>query len=92
MLQELSKKAVVMLTCIYNVIFRLHYRPRDLKKSEIIFIPKVGKVLQHVTSYTPINLLSNISALLEKLKITKCCYPKLEFGYGRTYDTKYENR
>jgi hypothetical protein len=67
MLKELPHKGILLLTCIFNVILRLHYWPLSLKVAEKILIPKPGKDSIEITSYRPISLLPTLAKLLEKL-------------------------
>jgi len=57
LLKELSRKATVLLTNIYNSMLRLTYFPVTWKFAQIIMILKPGKPPHRVTSYRPISLL-----------------------------------
>jgi hypothetical protein len=56
-LKQLPKKAIVLLTTIYNSMLRLSYFPTTCKFAQITMIPKPGKSANEVTSYRPISLL-----------------------------------
>jgi len=56
-LNELPKKAITLLTILYNSMPRLSYYPLLWKFAQIILVPKPGKPINDVTSYRPISLL-----------------------------------
>jgi len=56
-LKELPKKAITVLTILYNSMFRPSYYPLLWKFAQIIMVPKAGKPFNDVTSYRPISLL-----------------------------------
>ncbi|KAL4120963.1 hypothetical protein QTP88_013557 [Uroleucon formosanum] len=72
----LPKKAILLLTYIYNSILRLFYIPLTWKHSVIILIYKPGKPPNQPSSYRPISLLPTFSKILEKI-ILKKIYPIL---------------
>jgi hypothetical protein len=55
--RQLPKKAVVLLTIIYNSMLRLSYFPVTWKFAQIIMLPKPGKLANELSSYRPISLL-----------------------------------
>lgn len=61
--KELSRKAVIMLTYLYNACFRLQHIPSCFKIAQIIMIKKPDKPAEQVTSYRPISLLPAMSKL-----------------------------
>ena len=65
-LQELSRKAIVLLTTLYNSMLRLSYYPLIWKFAQIIMVPKPGKPAHDVTSYRPISLLPIPSKVFER--------------------------
>jgi hypothetical protein len=67
----LPKKAIVLLTTIYNSTLRLSYFPTIWKFAEITMIPKPGKPASEVTSYRPISLLPIPSKIFEKLLLNR---------------------
>lgn len=52
--KNLPKKVIILLSYIYNAMFRLSYYPLTWKFFEIIIIPKPNKPPKSVTSYRPI--------------------------------------
>jgi hypothetical protein len=54
-LRQFPKKAIVLLTTIYNSMLRLSYFPALWKFAQITMIPKPGKPANEVT-YRPISL------------------------------------
>jgi hypothetical protein len=91
----MSRNGLVLLTYIFNAIFKQKYWPSQLKTSEITMIPKAGKTLNSVSSYRPISLLPSISKLLEKLLLKRIrSYPNTEewipshqFGFRENHST-----
>jgi hypothetical protein len=71
LLKEMSKKGLVLLTCIFNDILKQKYWPSQLKTVEIIMIHKPSKNPNNVSSYRPISLLPIISKLFEKLLLKR---------------------
>jgi len=65
MLKELSKKAMINLTDMYNAILRTEYVPKQWKRAQVIMLLKPGKPPEHVTPYRPISLLPNLSKYLK---------------------------
>lgn len=94
-LKELPRKAVVLLTTIYNSIIRLAYFPITWKFAQIIMIHKPGKPLNSATSYRPISLLPIMSKIFERLllkRITKDVnmdeqIPTHQFGFREHHST-----
>jgi hypothetical protein len=70
-LKHLPRKALVLLTVIYNSMLRLCYYPIQWKFAQIIVIPKPGKPETEITSYRPISLLPVVSKLFERLLLNK---------------------
>lgn len=64
-LKELPRKAIVLLTTIYNSMLRLAYFPITWKFAQIIMIHKPGKPSNRVTLYRPISLLPITSKILK---------------------------
>jgi hypothetical protein len=69
-LKHLHRKALVLLTAIFNSILRLGYYPIQWKFAQIIMILKPGKP-ETETSYKPISLLPIVSKLFERLLLNK---------------------
>lgn len=95
MLKVLSPKALLILTMIFNHIINLGYYPQNWRHGIVIPVPKKGKPKNKVSSYRPIQLLSNLSKLLEKhISETILDYnrkfgifPKQQFAYQRGKST-----
>ena len=90
-LKELSKKAIVLITYIYNACIRLEYVPDSFKKAVIIMVQKPGKPEEELSSYRPISLLSAISKLFEKLILKRLKshidLPTHQFGFRERHAT-----
>jgi hypothetical protein len=56
-LRQLPKKAIVLLTIIYNSMLRLSYFPVTWKFAQILMLPKPEKPVNEASSYCPISLL-----------------------------------
>lgn len=66
MLKVLSPFALIQLTIIFNNIINLGYFPKTWRHGIVIPVYKKGKNKHHISSYRPIQLLSNLGKLLEK--------------------------
>lgn len=94
-LKQLPKKGVVMLTYLFNAVFRLKHVPDTWKVAEVIMLPKPGKPPSHVKSYRPISLLPVISKLFEKLFLKRLrpliennkLIPNHQFGFRQKHST-----
>lgn len=94
-LKQLSRKAIVFLTQLFNAIMRIGYYPSIWKISEIIMIPKHGKPPHLVSSYRPISLLPVMSKLFEKIVLRRLneilkinnTIPLHQFGFRRGHST-----
>lgn len=95
LLQKLPRKAVVLLTVIYNSILRLRYFPIQWKLAQVTMIPKPGKPATQANSYRPISLLPIMSKVLERLLLHKIeqvvpineIIPQHQFGFRREHST-----
>jgi hypothetical protein len=67
LLKNISRKALVYLTYLFNACLRLCYFPKKWKHASVIPIPKPGKDPSNPASYRPISLLSCISKVFEKI-------------------------
>ncbi|XP_017762233.1 PREDICTED: RNA-directed DNA polymerase from mobile element jockey-like [Eufriesea mexicana] len=90
--KELPKKGIVVLTYIFNAVFRLNYWPKSLKATEIMLFSKPGKDPSDVSSYRPISLLPVISKVLERLLFQRITpylnfIPNHQFGFRRQHST-----
>lgn len=94
-LRQLPRKAIIMLTTIYNSILRLSYYPIMWKFAQVIMIPKPGKPKNEVNSYRPISLLPVPSKLFEKLLLSRIrkdlalsnIIPDHQFGFRQQHST-----
>lgn len=89
--KELPRKAIIMLTYLFNACFRLKYVPNCFKIAQIIMIKKPDKPAEEVTSYRPISLLPTISKLFEKLLLKRLkpliSIPDFQFGFRKNHST-----
>lgn len=70
-LKHLSRKAVVVLTAIFNSILRLGYFPIQWKYAQFIMILKHGKPPTEPSSYRPISLQPIMAKLMERLLLNR---------------------
>jgi hypothetical protein len=63
--RKLQRKALVLLTTIYNSMLRWTYCPIMWKFAQIIMISKPGKPVNEVKIYRPISLLYFTSTILK---------------------------
>jgi hypothetical protein len=66
-LKHLPRKAIVLLTTLYNRMLHLSYFPTQWKFTQIIMIAKPGKPPIEAASYRPISLLPILSKIFERL-------------------------
>jgi len=96
--KELPKKAVTVLTILYNSILRLSHYPLLWKFAQIIMVPKPGKPVVDVTSYRPIILLPISSKVFEKLLLKRLrsdidlstLLPDYQFGFRAGHSTIHQ--
>lgn len=94
-LKHLPRKALVLLTTIYNSMLRLCYFPVQWKHAQVIMIAKPGKPPNETTSYRPISLLPLMSKIFEKLLLNRIkdtlpiedLIPAHQFGFRRKHST-----
>lgn len=94
-LAQCPKKVFVLLTYVYNAIFRLRYFPDEWKIAKIILIQKPGKPADEPNSYRPISLLGTLSKVLEKLIYSRLLpvveelgiLPLHQFGFRSKHST-----
>jgi hypothetical protein len=95
LLKNFPRKAIVLLTTIYNSMLRLCYFPIQWKYAQIIMIAKPGKSPTETISYRPISLLPTLSKVFEQL-ILKRLYetvpindiiPMHQFGFWANHST-----
>ena len=93
MLQHLSKHSTQHLTLLFNSILRLGYFPTIWKAAKVIPIHKTNKPPEDANSYRPINLLSSISKLLERIIASRLTtfinqnhlIPDIQFGFRKQH-------
>jgi hypothetical protein len=94
-LQKVPRKALVLLTYIYNAMLRLKYFPLTWKFGYIINVPKPGKPPNDVRSYRPITLLPLMSKVFERLLLHRmeqetnldALIPTHQFGFRKSLST-----
>jgi hypothetical protein len=94
-LQNLPRKAIVLLTTIYNSMLRLCYFPVQWKYAQIIMIAKPGKPPTETNSYRPISLLRTLSKAFERLILKRLeetvpvndIIPMHQFGFPSNHST-----
>lgn len=94
-LKRLPKKAIVLLTILFNAVLRLQYYPFIWKISIINMILKPGKPPTEVKSYRPISLLPLLSKLFEKMLLHRILpileeqkiIPDHQFGFRAHHGT-----
>jgi hypothetical protein len=70
-LKELPKKAVTLLTILYNSMLHLSCYPLLWIFAQIVMVTKHGKPINDVTSYRPISFLPLPSKIFEKLLLQR---------------------
>lgn len=94
----LPKKAIVLLTYIFNAIFRLSYFPLMWKFSQIVMFAKPNKPPDSSDSYRPISLLPFFSKICERLilqrlsphVISNNILPPSQFGFRAKHNTIHQ--
>lgn len=94
----LPKKAIVLLTYIYNAILRLSYFPLSWKFSQIVMFAKPDKPPDNPTSYRPISLLPYLSKICERLILKRLSphilanniLPASQFGFRAKHSTIHQ--
>lgn len=94
-LKELPKKGLLLITYIFNAIFRLKHVPIQWKMAQIIMVLKPGKPANVVSSYRPISLMPVLSKVFEKLFMKRIMtiidqqksIPDHQFGFRTKHST-----
>lgn len=94
-LKHLPRKAIVLLTIVYNSMIRLCHFPIQWKYAQIIMIAKPGKPPTEPSSYRPISLLPIMSKIFERLLLVRILerininniIPDHQFGFRQNYST-----
>lgn len=97
-LKQLPRKAIVLLTTIFNRMLSLTYFPTIWKYAEIIMIHKPGKPPHNPTSYRPISLLTTTSKVFERLLLQRIykdhesltLLPDHQFGFRERHSTTHQ--
>ena len=97
-LHELPRKAVTLLTILYNSMLRLSYYPLLWKFAQIVMVPKPGKPIHSASSYRPISLLPTLSKIFEKLLLQRlrsavdlsALLPEYQFGFRPGHSTVHQ--
>lgn len=93
LLKNLSRKALIFLTRLFNACLRLSYFPKTLKSAKIVAILKPGKNNTLPISYRPISLLPSLGKLFESviysyiLKESKHLLIDEQFGFREQHST-----
>lgn len=96
LLKNLSQKAIVYITKIFNGCLKLSYFPIKWKLAKIIPIKKPGKEETEATSYRPISLLPALGKVFEKIiqKRLMCHSQHLiineQFGFRQGHSTIHQ--
>lgn len=89
--KELPRKAIIMITYLFNACMRLKYVPKCFKAAQIIMLKKPGKPEEDITSYRPISLLTTLSKLFEKILLKRLKpmvqIPDFQFGFRNNHST-----
>ncbi|KAL4141492.1 hypothetical protein QTP88_004122 [Uroleucon formosanum] len=96
----LPKRAIVLLTIIFNACLRLSYFPMPWKFSVTILVPKPNKPPDISTSFRPISLLPFFSKILERLILKRILpyissssiLPNTQFGFRTAHSTIHQLR
>jgi len=64
--KNLTRKAIIFLSHLYNAILRLSFFPSTWKHSIVVLILKPNKPPENPASYRPISLLPTLSKIFEK--------------------------
>jgi hypothetical protein len=94
---QLSRKAIVFLTSLYNAILRTLSVPIQWKFSTIVMLLKPNKSPHSPSSYRPISLLPVCSKIFEKLLYKRLiislpdqCIPCHQFGFRDSHSTTHQ--
>jgi len=94
----LPKRAIVLLTIIFNACLRLSYFPMPWKFSVTILVPKPNKPPDISSSFRPISLLPFFSKILERLILKRILpyissssiLPNTQFGFRTAHSTIHQ--
>ncbi|KAL4149704.1 hypothetical protein QTP88_003582 [Uroleucon formosanum] len=94
-LKQLTNKAILNITHIFNAMLRLSYFPPLWKISTIILVHKPGKPKNTTSSYRPISLLPSLGKLFKKLLLKRLqniseinkIIPNSQYGFRAHHST-----
>lgn len=97
-LKRLSRKALVLLTFIFNACIKLNYFPLAWRHAKVIAIPKPNKDHTSSKNYRPISLLSSLSKIFEKVLLKRLNHhiaenniiPNTQFGFRSEHSTAHQ--
>lgn len=97
-IKQLPRKAVVLITSIFNSCLRTGYFPDTWKKAELVVIHKPGKNTKEVRNYRPISLLPILGKMLEtiiKRRLSSFLesnniIPDFQFGFQINHSTSHQ--
>lgn len=92
------KKAIILLTYLFNTVLRLSYFPILWKFSVIILVPKPNKPPDSISSYRSIILLPFFAKIFERLILkrilpyltTNSILPDSQFGFRSSHSTIHQ--
>ena len=95
MLRNLSRKALIHLTQLFNQLLLLGHFPDTWKTAKVISIPKPNKPSTDPNSYRPISLLSTLGKLFELIIAVRLTsfvsqhhlLPHAQFGFRKKHST-----
>jgi Reverse transcriptase (RNA-dependent DNA polymerase) len=100
LLKNLSRKALVFSTYIFNSSFKLSFFPKSWKHANVIPVPKPGKDPSNPSSYRPISLLSSIGKIFERVILKRLqnfitannFLPNHQFGFRTAHSVAHQLR
>jgi hypothetical protein len=98
LLKNLSRKALVYLTYIFNSCIKLSFFPKSWKHALVVPIPKPGKDRTNPSNYRPISLLSSLSKIFERTLLKKLnslitsnnIIPNHQCGFRASHSTSHQ--
>lgn len=97
-IKNLPKKAVLLITNLYNIMIRNQFCVPTFKISKIVLFPKPGKDPAFPQNYRPISLLSGFSKLFERVLLKRLedfstsnnLLMDEQFGFRRKHSTTHQ--
>jgi hypothetical protein len=98
LLKNLSRKALVFLTYLFNGCLKLSYFPIKWKHASVIPIPKPNKDHSNPSNFRPISLLSAVSKLFERVILKRFneflndnnLLPNHQFGFRAAHSAAHQ--